>query len=502
MNKTAAYQIKRGMNRDSIFHDCYRLHNGIDEPIWSFIDSSDPSIGVRLKYTSGDWCEAALKNREFSLEFYCDEMVENIPDRKEEIIYEDETCSYILPIYTSYGCPIECPISSNNNQLCDGHGICEFDFTNLKPKCYCYYGYCGDDCSNTNCDPNSNLLYNITAPNDDESCLFELIDSFGIKSYYNLSYFNLNNEVFVVDDMLDREYVYKFNICGDIDNFFDETIIPSSCTNYNHGPCTYFKKTEYSYKNETTTTKYCDNTYDTFSSKSSAKAVQLYYPTNNKSEPMCYWLGMDVPNFDMPSFNVTLLDQNDTGRGVIFKIQNGQYCDEGERNRELNVQLRCPDTRGFDFDPQQEAKSIINESILESETCIYNIELESPLACPLQCISKSSSSSSKFSVCSSHGICASDPQAMQVRCICDDGYSGITCNLNIATTTLSPSTNDNNKSGKGLGIGLGVGISLVLIGVIGVFIYLHIKKKREVGQYGNMLGDENLVGDDGVESAQ
>eukprot|EP01084_Bolivina_argentea_P162674 283067_1 len=79
---TAAYQIHRGKDTQRV-HDCYRMHNGIDNPLFSYIKPEDPAIGVRVTYINGDWCETVQKNREFSLEFYCSETVENIPDKKE-----------------------------------------------------------------------------------------------------------------------------------------------------------------------------------------------------------------------------------------------------------------------------------------------------------------------------------------------------------------------------------------------------------------------------------
>ena len=139
-SNTAAYQVHRGMNREETIHDCFRLHDGETPPIWSHIDPKDPSIGVKLTYTNGDWCDAAEKNREFSLEFYCSERVENIPDKKEEIISEDSICSYVLEIESAYGCPAQCPIHSN--KLCGGHGICEFDYFNSMYVCSIHNSIC------------------------------------------------------------------------------------------------------------------------------------------------------------------------------------------------------------------------------------------------------------------------------------------------------------------------------------------------------------------------
>jgi len=86
------------------------------------------------------------KNREFSIMLYCSNNYENIFD-EEEIIYEYPTCTYNVELFTIFGCPTQCPIK--NYQLCSGNGICDMDWTNHIPKCFCYYGYYGDDCSST-----------------------------------------------------------------------------------------------------------------------------------------------------------------------------------------------------------------------------------------------------------------------------------------------------------------------------------------------------------------
>eukprot|EP01083_Nonionella_stella_P272125 922566_1 len=215
---------------------------------------------------------------------------------------------------------------------------------------------------------------------------------------------------------------------------------------------------------------------------------------------------MDLPvGFNMLSYGIELIDANDSGKGVIFKIMNGQYCDEGARNRELNIKLECPHTSGYEFDPYEEAQKIKNESIFESDMCIYEIEWKSPLACPFNCISKGvGQNANKYSVCSSHGICASDPQAQQIRCICDAGYTGIVCEKkSSAISTTKSGGNGNSGGNNGLSIGLGVSISLLVLIVAGGFFYLQRKKKIALGQIsGYIQGDGLIQGQSGVEAGQ
>jgi len=138
----AAYQMPRQKSKD----DCYRLHDGITPPIFSLLDDKDPSIGVSIKYVGGDWCPDPGKNREFVINFYCADNYENVPDI-EETIPEDpgDKCRYILEIDSSIGCPLQCKVI--NDKVCDGNGICQYDETNRAPKCFCYEGFYGEDCS-------------------------------------------------------------------------------------------------------------------------------------------------------------------------------------------------------------------------------------------------------------------------------------------------------------------------------------------------------------------
>merc|ERR1719295_1335644 len=132
---TAAYQMRRGHIHD----ECFRLHDGSTAPTFNYIEPSDPSIGVTLTYTNGDWCEVAGHNREFTIELFCNELDENLPDKVEETVFEDEVCQYTLPITTAFGCPSECPRSGENGAVCGGHGVCEFDHEISAPRCFCFW---------------------------------------------------------------------------------------------------------------------------------------------------------------------------------------------------------------------------------------------------------------------------------------------------------------------------------------------------------------------------
>merc|ERR1711902_445184 len=53
-------------------------------------------------------------------------------------------CSYILEIESQMGCPLECAVV--NERICAGNGLCEYDETNGKPKCFCFDDWFGESC--------------------------------------------------------------------------------------------------------------------------------------------------------------------------------------------------------------------------------------------------------------------------------------------------------------------------------------------------------------------
>jgi len=94
-----------------------------------------------------------------------------------------------------------------------------------------------------------------------------------------------------------------------------------------------------------------------------------------------------------------------------------------------------------------------------------------------------------------------------VRCLCDQGWSGRTCNIrteDIQTTASSSSSSSSDEDGgsakesdgaNGTAIGLGVGIAVVALLVLGAFFFIQRRKKMAVlSGYGNMSGSINDVG--------
>jgi hypothetical protein len=158
LNDTAAYQLAH----HSDVSKCYRLHDGESAAKWTMLDEvgKDPAQGVVLTYDNGDWCPSGGINRRLRLVFECADNANNYFDREEEVV-EDPTCEYTIRLKTVHACPIGC--YTTNEHLCNKQGLCEWDFTNQAGHCFCYDGYYGKDCTDTE-DP-----YRKTTYSDDDT---------------------------------------------------------------------------------------------------------------------------------------------------------------------------------------------------------------------------------------------------------------------------------------------------------------------------------------------
>jgi len=152
--RTAAYQAKKGQTHTD---QCWRLHDGVSEPVWSFVDADNPAVGVQVTYQNGDWCGAYGKNREFKMKFKCAKEQSLVPAFIETVFEPpDRGCEYEFVKETTRGCPTECVVE--NDLLCAGHGVCDYDWAKEQPKCFCYNGWYGADCT-LQSDPNREVIY-------------------------------------------------------------------------------------------------------------------------------------------------------------------------------------------------------------------------------------------------------------------------------------------------------------------------------------------------------
>ena len=112
--------------------------------------------GIYYTIRGGDDCHnsyngyyGADESRSFSVLINCDTDAENDDPAYEEVD-ESITCKYSFEIFSKYGCPRTCPISTDG-YVCNGvHGNCVTDDDNKMPKCMCDEdeGWFGPSCEN------------------------------------------------------------------------------------------------------------------------------------------------------------------------------------------------------------------------------------------------------------------------------------------------------------------------------------------------------------------
>eukprot|EP00486_Rosalina_sp_Unknown_P005937 CAMPEP_0201569448 /NCGR_PEP_ID=MMETSP0190_2-20130828/11112_1 /ASSEMBLY_ACC=CAM_ASM_000263 /TAXON_ID=37353 /ORGANISM="Rosalina sp." /LENGTH=319 /DNA_ID=CAMNT_0047991745 /DNA_START=226 /DNA_END=1185 /DNA_ORIENTATION=+ len=212
-----------------------------------------------------------------------------------------------------------------------------------------------------------------------------------------------------------------------------------------------------------------------------------------KSDPAdnrCFWLGMelsDTYSSEFPNYLTQLIEPDNSAAGITLKIMNGEFCSGLEKNRELNINLICPDSTSTEWDI--DLAKVITENVLEDPHCIYTIEFESPLACPKQCIS--TISSTKYSVCGTHGICVADPQAGVSRCICDEGFDGDLCSDTSSGVTVLHSGNDDLLTAIII-----VVVFIALFCGIAVYLWFVWRKHMEMHKILNQGANEYFLGID------
>ena len=220
-----------------------------------------------------------------------------------------------------------------------------------------------------------------------DGCKFNLTDTRGMTAEYNLEYFSLNYDVFTVVDANKPQFTYMFDICGGINPqlWAKNTTVPNECKHPTSEPHKDYAPCIKNTSNEDGTYT-CDKYEDTAGEIPSAIQIDSAY-SNVEGDVKCFWLGMEVASADnMDEYSVELLDPDDAGKGVVFTILNGQWCTvngQGVRNREFRVKLECPDDARIEFEPQSHVKQFQNSVVEEIDTCIYEVSIASPNACPV-----------------------------------------------------------------------------------------------------------------------
>lgn len=137
---------------------CHRLGGPVSTSTvsYSLYDPTNPSKGLSIQYTGGDQCGSnTLVNRSLKLWVLCYNDAANILDDEVVLTSTSNPCSFEIFLKSSYGCPSSCPMP--NKQICNNHGVCDFDSIQNQPRCFCNPGYEGDDCTDVTPPPTTVL---------------------------------------------------------------------------------------------------------------------------------------------------------------------------------------------------------------------------------------------------------------------------------------------------------------------------------------------------------
>eukprot|EP01084_Bolivina_argentea_P261156 441216_1 len=423
------YQVWYNKSNDIPFR-CYRLSNQFGgPPQWSLYHEGDPSLGIQVTYLNGDHINCKT-NRKFNIRFLCANEILFIPD--EYPLYEYTECEYTVELPSIYGCPIQCP--EYDFQLCAGNGLCGFDFTINKPHCFCYHKWTGYDCSI----PNPTAIISndsIKIPPNPSSPFvkdFPIDDKNNIHVVYDLSEFAVKSEVYIVTDLdYSRNHTYYVGIPEPVlppSPPFYGTILPIQCENIIK-PCANISSSGECVSGIEFGTDW-------------AYIFQLDTNTNE-----CRNLGTKV--------RWEMYDENNPSGGVTGVYYDGSWCHAAGKNMELRIHLVCPKDQDKVYHPRNETKIDLFEYVEwdDNTGCSVSFTHFSAIACPYQCVAEALYDNiTTFTVCDQKGFCAADPNAGFVRCLCDDGWTGIDCQQ-IATNdptempTIIPTMNPTFNTG-------------------------------------------------------
>lgn len=120
---------------------CYRLGTVAANGQFDLLPSRDPSKGLRLTYSDGEYCQAHGRARSFVINFNC------IPAGAHPgpTAVSEDRCEYALDFDSQHACPLQCVQS--RNVMCGGHGFCGYDRETNRPRCFCNPGHGGASCA-------------------------------------------------------------------------------------------------------------------------------------------------------------------------------------------------------------------------------------------------------------------------------------------------------------------------------------------------------------------
>jgi hypothetical protein len=152
-----------------------------------------------------------------------------------------------------------------------------------------------------------------------------------------------------------------------------------------------------------------------------------------------------------------LYDTTNPAKGVFLQYLGGDVCPGTGKARTLRIWLLC----------YNDANNIPDqEIILESDSCYYEIFVNSAYGCPAECPTVKDPSTGNAFLCANHGVCDFDAAINKPRCFCNEGFTGDDCTV---STTL--------PGGFSMVTGVLLFVSLLLVATLAFLGFLWFKIK-------------------------
>jgi hypothetical protein len=134
----ATWDVKHA---DKYYDDCYNLGDS-RHMSWKLLHDDNPAKGVALTYQGN-----GVGGRSLEIQFQCADSFETAGDEPFDVeaVTEDPPGHYKIILESIFGCPTQCPL--NGEKLCSSNGICSFDNKQQLPRCFCDFGFTGEDCN-------------------------------------------------------------------------------------------------------------------------------------------------------------------------------------------------------------------------------------------------------------------------------------------------------------------------------------------------------------------